>query len=178
MAWSAGFAFAFTLLPAAAGALVRPNARLTPGALETSAPSATRICTSGYARTVRHRYDATWLRYRAAMFRAYGIPHVRWRDFTVDHLIPIELGGRAFGILPQGGWDLRNVWPQPKSEAKRKDAVEDALHAAVCRRHGYHGLHVGLADAEHAIATDWSRTPVGLPRPRARAARRSAGRAG
>jgi len=59
--------------------------------------------------------------------------------------------------------DLRNVWPEPKSEAKQKDAVEDALHAATCYRRGYHGLHLSLADAQRAIARDWTHTPVGLP---------------
>jgi hypothetical protein len=38
-------------------------------------------------------------------------------------IVPLALGG-----APE---DLRNVWPEPKGEAKRKDEVEDALVAAV-----------------------------------------------
>jgi len=111
---------------------------------------------------MRHRYDRAWRQYRAAVFQEYAVPYARRRAYTVDHLVPIELGGRAFGT-GVGGWDLRNVWPQPKAEAKRKDAVEDALHAAVCDRDGYRSLHLTLAQAQYAIAADWRHTPVGLP---------------
>jgi hypothetical protein len=40
--------------------------------------------------------------------------------------VPLSLGG-----APE---DLRNVWPEPKAEAKEKDEVEDALLAAACYR--------------------------------------------
>jgi len=157
------------------GSFSRPNAQLTPGAigaLNASAPTVAQVCTRGYARSARHRYDTAWRRYRSALFREYAVSHPRWRQFTIDHLVPIELGGRAFGTI-SGGWDLRNVWPEPKAEAKRKDAVEDALHDAVCSRRGYHGLHLTLAQAQRAIAADWTRTPVGLPRADIREHRRA-----
>ena len=96
------------------------------------------------------------------MFREYGIAHALWRKYTVDHLIPLELGGRAYGMM-HGAADLRNVWPEPKAEAAQKDAVENALHRAVCYRRGYRGIHLSLSAAEAAIARDWTRTPVGLP---------------
>ncbi len=83
------------------------------------------------------------------MFREYGVPHERWRGFTVDHLVPIELGGEPFGVV-DGRWDLRNVWPQPKAEARRKDAVEDALHAAVCNRRGYRGASISISSRRSA----------------------------
>ncbi len=160
------------LAAAPAVAFVLPNKRMTPGAVgtEQSAPTLAQICTRGYARAARHPYDTHWRRYRTAIFREYGIPHALWSRFTIDHLLPIELGGRPFGIVG-GAWDLRNVWPQPKTEARQKDAVEDALHAATCYRHGYRGLHLSLSDAQHAIARDWTRTPVGLPAVRDRRAR-------
>ncbi len=145
-----------------------PDARLTPGAVgtERSAPAPlVQVCTRGYARAARHPYDAEWRRYRTAIFRAYGIPHVAWRNYTIDHLVPIELDGRPFGVDAFGRFDLANVWPEPKAEARQKDAVEDALHAAVCYRRGYSGLHLRLETARAAIARDWTRTPVGLPAP-------------
>jgi hypothetical protein len=148
-----------------ASAFVRPDPRLTPGAVGGDngiVPTAARVCVRGYSRLVRHRYDAEWRRYRAAIFREYGIPRASWSRYAIDHLVPLELGGRPFGISG-GTWDLRNVWPEPKTEAKRKDAVEDALHQAVCYRRGSHGLHLSLADAQRAIARDWTQTPVGLP---------------
>jgi len=145
-----------------------PNHRLTPGAVgsvDGLALRASQVCVRGYPRSVWHRYDAEWRRYRTAMFHEYGIPHELWSGFTVDHLAPIELGGRPFGFIGSA-WDLRNVWPEPKAEAERKDAVERALHAAVCYRDGYRGLHLTLEQADTAIARDWTRTPVGLPVPR------------
>lgn len=137
-----------------------PDQAVTPGAVITRDRAV--VCAPGYARAARHRYDAEWLRYRTAMFREYGIPHERWRDFTVDHLVPIELGGEPFGLV-DGRWDLRNVWPEPKAEARHKDAVEDALHAAVCYRRGYRGIHLTVVAAQRAIAHDWTRTLVGTP---------------
>lgn len=80
----------------------------------------------------------------------------------VDHLVPIELGGVPFGVV-RGAWDLRNVWPEPKTEVPEKDAVENALHAAVCYRRGSRSVHLELIDAQRAIAHDWMRTPVGMP---------------
>jgi hypothetical protein len=53
--------------------------------------------------------------------------------------------------------DLRNVWPEPKAEARRKDEVEDELLAAACYRHT-----LTLQAAQAAIARDWTTTPVGL----------------
>jgi len=143
-----------------------PDGRLTPGATgsETggAAPLAS-ICTRGYSRTIRHHYDAAWRRYRVAMFHAYGVPHDRWRSYTVDHLVPLELDGRPYGVYADGRPDLRNVWPEPKADAREKDAVEEALHASVCHACGYRGLHLTLEQARSAIARDWTRTPVGLP---------------
>jgi hypothetical protein len=86
-----------------------------------------------------------------------------------EHLEPIELAGRPFGVITgrdgRPAWDLRNVWPEPKSQAPQKDAVENALHSAVCNAGGYRGIHLTLADAQRAIAHDWTHTPVGLPPP-------------
>ena len=150
-------------------AFTLPNAAITPGAVGPeagTAPAFAAVCTRGFSRTIRHRYDPEWRRYRTAIFRAYGLPHGVWRDYTIDHLVPLELDGRPFGLYANGAPDLRNVWPEPKAEAIEKDAVEDALHAAVCYRRGYRGQHLSLQDAQAAIARDWTRTPVGLPRPR------------
>ncbi len=148
-----------------AGAFELPNIRYTPGAVgfaDGAVVTAAAVCRRGYAARARHPYDSVWRRYRAALFREYGIARARWSLYTVDHLVPIELGGRPFGVR-NGAYDLRNVWPQPKAEAKRKDAVEDALRAAVCSPYGYRGLHLSIERAERAIAHDWMHTPVALP---------------
>jgi hypothetical protein len=119
----------------------------TPGAIVSSDPAT--VCVPGYSRTVRPPYDYAWRKFRVSVFRAYGIPHEQWHDYTID-LVPLALGG-----APE---DLRNVWPEPKDEAKRKDEVEDALVAAVCYRHT-----LSLQAARAAIARDWTATSAGLP---------------
>ena len=64
--------------------------------------------------------------------------------------------------------DLRNVWPEPRADAKRKDEVEGALLAAACYRHT-----LTLEAAQAAIARNWTTTPVGLPAIRAHRSPRS-----
>lgn len=66
------------------------------------------------------------------------------KDFTEDHLIPIELGGASKSTL--------NLWPQPvggNSGANLKDKLELKLNALVCSG------SVTLAEAQKAIAADW-----------------------
>jgi hypothetical protein len=133
---------------AAAGAWTMPNASTTPGAIRSSDPAV--VCVRGYSGTVRPAYDYGWRRFRVSVFRAYGIPHDEWPNFTLDHLVNISLGG-----APE---DLRNVWPEPKAEAKEKDEVEDALQEAACIQHT-----ITLQAAQAAIARNWTATPVGLP---------------
>jgi hypothetical protein len=108
--------------------------------------------------------DAEWRPYQLRNFgsTADRISNGRATPSTIS--CRFELGGRPFGITGYA-WDLRNVWPESKAEAEQKDAVENALHEAVCYRGGYRGLHLSLEQAESAIARDWTRTPIGLPTP-------------
>jgi len=60
------------------GSFSYPNATLAPGAigaLGASAPTDSQVCTRGYARSARHRYDTAWRRYRSALFREYALSH-------------------------------------------------------------------------------------------------------
>jgi hypothetical protein len=107
------------------------------------------VCQRGFAESVRHPYDTDWRRFRVEVFRAHGIAHDAWSSYTVDHLVPLELDGAPL--------DLRNVWPEPKAGAAEKDAVESALHEAVCYRRT-----LTLEQTQAAIARDWARTPVGV----------------
>ena len=66
------------------------------------------------------------------------------KDFTEDHLIPIELGGSPKSVT--------NLWPQPvggNSGAELKDKLEVKLNSLVCSG------AITLAEAQKAIATDW-----------------------
>lgn len=58
------------------------------------------------------------------VFKLYGIPYARHREYELDHLIPRCLGGAD---------TVANLWPQPLAEAKKKDHLwEDTICRAVC----------------------------------------------
>ena len=134
-------------------ALLVPDRTVTPGAITPTTTSV--VCHRGFARTSRLAYeDPRWQALRLEVFDRYRIPPIQRRAWTLDHLVPLELSGANA---------VTNVWPEPPSEAAQKDAVENALHAAVCYRRGYRGLHLSLGDAQRAIANNWTRTPVGMP---------------
>ena len=123
--------------PALAGDPIRPDPKLTPGAVTTT-DSAT-ICAPGYARSVRH----TSGKLKAEVYREYGLDR-RGGHYEVDHLIPLELGGAD---------TLANLWPESYDttpwNAHVKDRLEDRFHALVCAG------EVELKQAQHEIATDW-----------------------
>jgi hypothetical protein len=121
----------------------------TPGATGTL-PQATLCSPSFHTGSVRNVTLATKLK----VCRAYGIARA---DCTgdkveIDHLISLELGGTN---------DPANLWPQPyfpRPGAKEKDVVENWLHRQVCTN------AMPLADAQHAIATDWYQVYLTVPK--------------
>ncbi len=125
---------------------VEPDPRLTPGAVF---PGATvgEICRLGYAASRRDVPIAL----KREVLRAYGVPAGR---FTVDHLVPLELGGANLGRDPTTGRVVptANLWPEPSAgtdAAGVKDRLENRLARLVCRG------SVGLAFAQRLIARDW-----------------------
>lgn len=118
---------------------IRPNPRLTPGAVF-STVTAAELRRPGYARRVR---DVTE-REKRQVYAEYGITHRAPREYEVDHLIPLELGGSN---------DLRNLWPQSYLtrpwNAHVKDRLEDRLHAMVVDG------DLPLQTAQRAMAADW-----------------------
>jgi len=116
-----------------------PDPTLTPGAVvEVDQPT---LCQVGYAASVRH-YDRD---VRNRVFESYGLVDVDRREYELDHLVPISLGGAAD--------DLRNLWPESRRtepyNAEVKDTLEDVLHREVCA-----GI-VPLKEAQDAIRKDW-----------------------
>jgi hypothetical protein len=96
------------------------------------------ICTSGWA--TAHRVYFTKAE-REAAFAKYGIHTTNpagWGEY--DHLIPLELGGAN---------SASNLWPEQGKIPNPKDAIENALHEAVCSG------RVSLTTAQHDIAHDW-----------------------
>jgi uncharacterized protein DUF3761 len=109
-----------------------PDPSLTPGASNpavTQATVASTVCTKGYSSSVRNVSNAA----KHQVYVEYHIPKAQQRNYVIDHLIPLEVGGAN---------DLANLWPQPKAEAKVKDREEGTLHGDVCRG------DVTLADAQ------------------------------
>lgn len=116
-----------------------PNPELTPGAVKQVA----------YAEICPAQNDdkdpVVPAEVQQAVFKEYGVRQsARTRKFQIDYLINPQLGGTA---------EIRNLWPQPYAStvwnAHAKDALEDLLHAMVCRR------EIDLPEAQREIATDW-----------------------
>lgn len=90
---------------------------LTPGSYDSSVTLA-QVQQSGFAAS---RRPGRWLslKLKGQAMKRYGIPLVgNWHKYTLDHLVPLSLGG-----MPQ---DPLNIWPQLKAEAKLKDRDEAA----------------------------------------------------
>ena len=65
------------------------------------------------------------------------------RNFEIDHLIPLELGGSN---------EMSNLWPQPyrpQPGAREKDVLENYLHRQV-----YSG-RMEIRVAQQVIVQDW-----------------------
>lgn len=90
---------------------------------------------------------------RGQLRAAYSVPD--GMVVEIDHLVPLTLGGAN---------DVRNLAPEPSHAdagsfvTNPKDAVEQALVRAVCRKTN----PVPLAAAQAAIATDWRTALVRL----------------
>jgi hypothetical protein len=113
-----------------------PRHRLTPGVVATT--STARVCTPGYASSVRNVPDAE----AEQVYARYGIPHVTYQH-EVDHLVSLELGGSN---------SIRNLWPEPYAgrwNARVKDVLENKLHEMVCAG------DLSLPHAQRQEAANW-----------------------
>jgi len=115
---------------------IRPDPRLTPGAVVTSDPEV--FCHAGYSRSVRH----TSGRVKHEVYWTYEIDR-RTGHYEMDHLIPLALGGAD---VPANLWpeDYDNEWG-----AEAKDRLEWRLVQLVC------GRALDAKQAQRDIATDW-----------------------
>jgi hypothetical protein len=120
-----------------------PDPACTPGGVFPSATVSV-ICVSGYTQRVRNVSSST----KDAVYAAYGIASHRARQYEVDHLVPLELGGNNA---------IANLWPEVTPGYGEKDSVENELHGAVCS--GQISLHT----AQVQIARDWRHAGVSVP---------------
>ena len=121
-----------------------PDPVCTPGVTNpqvTQQNIASTICKSGWTATIRPPANYT-NKLKADGIRAYGYSTTNMSAYEEDHLISLELGGAPS--------DPKNLWPEPGASPNPKDKVENDLNHAVCSG------KVKLADAQRAIATDWT----------------------
>ena len=99
-----------------------PDPKLTPGDVLTSDPKI--ICVSGYTQTVRDVPQTL----KNQVYKIYGVTTRKPREFEIDHLISLELGGSN---------SIRNLWPESfltqPFNAHVKDNLENKLHDLACK---------------------------------------------
>jgi hypothetical protein len=111
-----------------------PDPHCTPGA--TRLVSVSEVCTPGTAADARHVTAAQ----KKRVVEAYGASPFKGE---IDHLISLQLGGSN---------DIKNLWPEAGKVPNGKDAVENRLHAWVCKKPTLARLHA----AQKAIRTNWT----------------------
>jgi anti-sigma factor RsiW len=115
-----------------------PDPSFTPGA--TRAVALEEICKADRDDVVR----SVPAPLREKVFQEYGMANAPATEFEVDYLITPGLGGAD---------DVRNLWPEPRSNtlwsSYVKDQLEDRLHRMVCDR------EIPLAEAQREIAGNW-----------------------
>jgi hypothetical protein len=124
-----------------------PNASLTPGVADsrvTQTDIASTICTRGYTATVRNVSTRT----KHAVYVEYGVTQSAQRNYVIDHLVPLEVGGAN---------DIKNLWSEPKADAKTKDKLEGQMHTAVCNG------SLSLTAAQARFLTASAQTPATAP---------------
>ena len=117
---------------------ILPNASLTPGA--TLPVTVQDIAVPGYTKRVRNVPQDV----KNKVYAEYGITNRQPREYEIDHLISLELGGSN---------STRNLWPQSYLtqpwNAHVKDRLENKLHALVVSG------QLDLPTAQRMIATNW-----------------------
>lgn len=119
---------------------LHPDPQMTPGDVLTT--DANVICVPGYTKAVRDVPQSV----KNQVYRQYGVVAREPREYEIDHLISLELGGSN---------SIRNLWPesyvtQPLN-AHVKDRVENKLHKLVCAG------TLPLEQAQREIAADWTK---------------------
>jgi len=101
------------------------------------------ICVPGYSKKVRNVPESV----KKQAYAEYGITSHQPKEYEVDHLISLELGGSN---------SLKNLWPQSyvtsPYNAHKKDVLENKLHKLVCDG------AIDLKTAQREIATNWIET--------------------
>lgn len=119
----------------------QPNFAVTPGVARPL--TKIQVCATAWGKDARHVTAAM----KKQVAENYGLEPDRIVGYgkgpccEYDHLISRELGGAD---------DVKNLWPQPWVDAKKKDALENSLHRDVCVG------TITLGDAQKRIV-NWGR---------------------
>lgn len=98
------------------------------------------ICVTGWTATVRPSSDYTNAVKRRQMWD-YGYPGPASR-YQEDHIIALSAGGHPT--------DPRNLFPQPRDYADRKDVDETKVHRDVCSG------RISLAEGQRRLLAAWT----------------------
>jgi hypothetical protein len=109
------------VLPQSSFAFTPPNATQTPGLVCT--PSDPNFQKYDYAEHIARCARNVGTDEKLKIATAYGnIPQGEWPNYEFDHLIPLCAGGSD---------DITNLWPQPITEAHKKDILENDICLAM-----------------------------------------------
>jgi len=115
-----------------------PDPARTPGDVLTTDKDA--ICTKGYTKTVRNVPESL----KNQIYQNYGVTDRKPREYEIDHLISLELGGSN---------SVLNLWPESYEtqplNARTKDKLENRMHKLVCDG------KLDIKQAQDEIAKDW-----------------------
>jgi hypothetical protein len=120
-------------------AIAYPDPALTPGAVRTT--DHREICSADTS-SLRHGSRAR----SDLIYGRYGIARSDRMQFTLDHLVPLEIGGADV---------IENLWPEPRRSLAggwddiRKDQLERRLAILICSG------QIPAQEAQEAIRTDW-----------------------
>ncbi len=119
----------------AKGAISRPNPKLTPGQISQTDTHA--VCSSPLRTKMNIPYPE-----QQAVFARYSIPVSQQRHYSMDYLVPIDIGG---------GTSLSNLWPAAVkgNGFHEKEQINHQLRVLVCRG------TLTLAAAQQGIIRDW-----------------------
>ena len=83
-------------------------------------PNATKeqLCIAGYSKTVRPTVA------QIARWKRANIGKLVWKEYVVDHIIPLAIGGTPMG---------KNLQLQTHRDSKAKDILENRAHRDLCQ---------------------------------------------
>jgi hypothetical protein len=83
----------------------------------------TTVCVTGWTKTIRPPASYTSA-LKKQQLADWGYVDQNPSHYEEDHLISLELGGAP--------WSKKNLWPEPRSQAKKSDPLENVWHKQLC----------------------------------------------